>query len=391
MIQERHKTMDLRHIVAAATLACLASTALAHGDEDHSQDQQKAAAVPASVPGDGAAASMRHAASPQRLPDGSLFVPKQLQRQIGLRSQRVTIGSLSATIELNGQVIADPETGGRVQATFAGSVVPGPKGMPVPGRAVTRGEIVAYLQPVSSAIERGNQKAQQAELAGQLAIADARVRRLEELEGAVAQKEIEVARIERSTLRKRLAATSASIDSAVPLRAPAAGVISASSLVAGQVVDAKEILFEIIDPSRLAVEALAYQAGIGATLISASALSEQGALELEFVGGGRQMREQALPLLFRIITPNSMVVVGQPLKVIVRTAHEIKGAAVPRSALTRIGAGETAIWVHTEAERFVARRVHPQSLDASRVAIVDGLHDGDRVVVEGAGLLSQVR
>jgi len=383
--------MNLRSIFASVTLSCFAGAALAHGDEDHSQDNKAAAAAPASTPGDGATASGRHAASPQRLPDGSLFVPKPLQRQIGVRSQRVVIAPLSATIELNGQVIADPETGGRVQATFAGSIEPGPKGMPVPGRKVSKGEILAYLRPVSSAIERGNQRAQQAELAGELAIAEARLRRLQALEGAVAHKEIEAARIERGALRKRLAATSASIDGAEPLRAPAAGVISASSLVAGQVVDAKEILFEIIDPSRLAVEALAYHAGIGATLISASALSEQSALELAFVGGGRQMREQALPLLFRIVTPNTLVAVGQPLKVIVRTAHEIEGAAVPRSALTRIGAGETAVWVHTEAERFVARRVHPQALDANTVAISDGLHDGDRVVIEGAGLLSQVR
>ena len=383
--------MNLHSILAAVTLSCFASAALAHGDEDHSQGNKAAAAAPVSAPGDGATAGGRHATSPQRLPDGSLFVPKPLQRQIGVRSQQVAIAPLSATIELNGQVIADPETGGRVQATFAGSVEPGPKGMPVPGRKVSKGEILAYLRPVSSAIERGNQRAQQAELAGELAIAEARVRRLQALEGAVAHKEIAAARIERGALRKRLAATSASIDGAEPLRAPAAGVISASSLVAGQVVDAKEILFEIIDPTRLAVEALAYQAGIGATLISASALSEQSALELAFVGGGRQMREQALPLLFRIVTPNSLVAVGQPLKVIVRTAHEIEGAAVPRSALTRIGAGETAVWVHSEAERFVARRVHPQALDANTVAISNGLHDGDRVVIEGAGLLSQVR
>ncbi|EXI89420.1 MAG: efflux transporter, RND family, MFP subunit [Candidatus Accumulibacter regalis] len=383
--------MPLHRILAAAALACSASAVLAHGDEDHGQDSKAVTPVPVSAPRDGATTSMRPAASPQRLPDGSLFVPKPLQRQIGLRSQRVEIGPLSATIELNGQVIADPETGGRVQATFAGSVEPGPKGMPVPGRVVARGEVLAYLRPVGSAIERANQKAQQAELAGQLAIADARVRRLEALEGAVAQKEIEAARIERGALRKRLAATSASIDSAEPLRAPVAGVISASRLVAGQVVDGKEVLFEIIDPARLAVEALAYRAGIGATLISASAVSEQGALELLFVGGGRQMREQALPLLFRIVTPNAMVAVGQPVKVIVRTAHEIEGAAVPRSALTRVGAGETAVWVRTDAERFVARRVHPQALDANHVAISDGLHHGDRVVIEGAGLLSQVR
>ncbi|MGB7988623.1 MAG: HlyD family secretion protein, partial [Candidatus Methylophosphatis roskildensis] len=183
-----------------------------------------------------------------------------------------------------------------------------------------------------------------------------------------------------------------SIDSAEPLRAPAAGVISASHhLLAGQIVDARETLFEIVDPARLAVEALAYDAGIGATLTSASGLAGEAALELIFVGGGRQLREQALPLLFRIAAHDAAVAVGQPVKVIVRTKRGIKGETVPRQALTKVGAGETAVWVHVAPERFVARRVRTQSLDASNVAVVDGLHDGDRVVTEGASLLSQVR
>jgi len=367
-------------------LAVVANGALAHGGEDHSQDSTAPAASLA-----GAASVMSSSAAPQRLADGSLFVPKAVQRQLGLRTQPISLGDIAATIELNGKVIADPDTGGRVQATFAGSIVPGPKGMPLPGRIVAKGEVLAYLRPVGSAIERGNQKAQLAELEAQHAIVDGRVKRLEQLEGAVPQKEVEAARIEREALQKRRAFVSASIDVAEPLRAPAAGVISATGLVAGQVVDAKEILFEIVDPAHLAVEALAYDAGIGATLISASAVSEQTSLELKFVGGGRQLREQALPLLFRIVASNSTVAVGQPVKVIVRTAHEIKGAAVPRAALTKIGSGESIVWVHTDAERFVARRVRQQPLDAKNVAVSDGLHDGDRVVVEGAGLLSQVR
>ncbi len=381
--------IDLRLLLATTTLAVAANGALAHGDEDHSQDAKKA---PPTVVTTGAAGVTGNFASPQRLADGSLFVPKSVQRQLGLRTQPARLGDLAATVELNGKVIPDPNTSGRVQATFAGSVMPGPKGMPVSGRKVAKGELLAWLRPVSGAIERGNQKAQLAELEAQLAIADGRVKRFEQLEGAVPQKEIESSRIERDALQKRRAFVSASIDSAEPLLAPATGVISASHhLVAGQVVDAREVLFEIVDPAHLAVEALAYDPGIAATLISASALAEQTALELKFVGAGQQLREQALPLLFRIVAANSMVAVGQPVKVIVRTAHELKGAAVPRAALTKVGAGETAVWVHTEAERFVARRVRHQALDAANVAIAEGLHDGDRVVVEGANLLSQVR
>lgn len=383
------RRMNARLLLAATTLAFVAGGALAHGDEDHSKDAKTPS--PAAPTGAAPGASSAPAAL-QRLADGSLFVPKPVQRQLGIRTLPVRIGDLAATVELNGKVIPDPDSSGRVQATFSGSVMPGPKGMPTPGRKVAKGEVLAWLRPVASAIERGNQKAQLAELEAQLAIAEGRVKRFEQLEGAVPQKEIEAARIERDALQKRRAFVGASIDSAEPLLAPAAGVVSASHhLVAGQVVDAREVLFEIVDPARLAVEALAYDPGIGATLISASALAGQSALELKFVGAGRQLREQALPLLFRIVASNSMVAVGQPVMVIVRTAHEIKGAAVPRAALTKVGAGETAVWVHTEAERFVVRRVRHQALDAANVAIAEGLHEGDRVVVEGAGLLSQVR
>lgn len=383
--------IDLHVLVTALALGLATETALAHGDEDHSRDANKKtpAAVTAAATAGVAAGVI---AAPQRLPDGSLFVPKPVQRQLGLRTQPVRIAELAATVELNGRIIPDPETSGRVQAMFAGSVIPGPKGMPTAGREVAKGEVLAYLRPISGAIERGNQKASLAELEAQLAIAEGRMKRFEQLEGAVPQKEIEAARIEHAALRQRRAYVRASIDSAEPLAAPVAGIVSASHhLLAGQVVDAKEVLFEIVDPSRLAVEALAYDVGIARTLVSASGLAEQTALELRFVGGGQQLREQALPLLFRITNRDAAVAVGQPVKVIARTERGVKGATVPRTALTKIGAGETAVWVHTEAERFVARRIRHQSLDAANVAILDGLHDGERVVTVGAGLLSQVR
>jgi len=377
---------SFRLVVAAASLAFAAAGALAHGGEDHSGDAKKSSPAAPTSAASGTAAAL------QRLPDGSLFVPKPVQRQLGLRTRPARIGDLAATIELNGKVIPDPNTSGRVQAAFSGTVMPGPKGMPVQGRKVVKGEVLAYLRPVSGTIERGNQNAQLAELDAQQAIADGRVKRLEQLEGAVPRKEIEAARIERDALQKRRAFVGASINTAEPLLATATGVISASHhVVAGQIVDAREILFEIVDPDRLAVEALAYDPGIAAKLVSASALAEQTALELKFVGGGRQLREQALPLLFRIAGDTATVAVGQPVKVIVRVAQDIKGAALPRAALTKVDAGETAVWVHVEAERFVARKVRAQSLDATNIAIVDGLREGDRVVVEGAGLLSQVR
>lgn len=339
-----------------------------------------------------------HHAAPQRLPDGSLFIPKTLQRQLGLRTQIANIGALSATLELNGSVIADPATGGRVQAAFGGSIVPTAKGLPLPGQKVAKGEILAWLRPLGGSIERANQQAQQAELEAQLAIAGQRLARYQQLEGAVAQKDIDSAKIEHAALKRRRDFVKASLNSNEALRATSSGVISRSHVVAGQVVDAKELLFDIVDGAHLAVEALAYDSTIPARLISASALGEQGALELGFIGSGAMLREQALPLLFRIKNPGpnpnpgtSANLIGQPLKVIVRTNKNLQGAALPRSALFKSANGETQVWVHAEAERFIARKVRQQALDGNHVAIIDGLHQGERIIINGATSLAEVR
>jgi hypothetical protein len=376
----------LAAVVAAALLGLATGLAVAHGDEDHSQDKKPAAAKPAptgTLPAEATAA--------QRLPDGSLFVPKAVQRQLGLRHVVAEIKDLAATVEFNGKVIADPNAGGRIQATQTGRIEAGPKGLPTLGQKVARGQVLAFLRPTASSIERGNQQAQFAEIDAQLAIAERKRIRYEQLEGVVSTSAIETARLEVDALKKRRAAVGASIGAPEPLVAPVSGVIGAANVVVGQVVEAKEILFEVIDPARLAVEALAYDPALAEGIAAASSPLPGGTLELQFVGGGRQLREQALPLLFRVKSANAPVAVGQPLKVIAQTARTVKGAALPQAALVKVSAGETAVWVRDGAERFVLRKVGVAPLDATRAAAISGIGKGERVVTEGAGLLAQVR
>ena len=379
--------MNLAAVVAVALLGHAAGRAIAHGDEDHSQDKKPATAAKPAAAG----ALPAEATAAQRLPDGSLFVPKAVQRQLGLRSVVAAVGDLAATVEFNGKVIADPNAGGRIQATQSGRIEAGPKGLPTLGQKVAKGQVLAYLRPVASSIERGNQQAQFAELEAQLAIAERKLARYEQLEGAVPQSAIEAARFEAEALKKRRAAVGASIGAPERLTAPVSGVIGAANVVAGQVVEAKEILFEVIDPARLAVEALAYDAALVEGIARASAPLPGGALELQFVGGGRQLREQAIPLLFRVKSTDVPVAVGQPLKVIAQTSRTVKGAALPQAALVKVSAGETAVWVRDGAERFILRKVSVAPLDAARAAAISGIKNGERIVTEGAGLLAQVR
>lgn len=375
-------------LAMACALLATAAPAWAHGGEDHDQDQKPAVAA-----GPGAAANdtVGEATSAQRLPDGSLFVPKAVQRQLGIRTVLAEVKNLAATVELNGRVMADPNAGGRVQASQGGRIESGAKGLPVLGQKVVKGQVLLWLRPSIGSVERGNQRAALADLASQLTIATAKAARYAQLEGAVPQKDIATSRLEVDALKQRHAAVAGSLGEAEPLVAPASGVISAVNLVSGQVVEAREILLEIVDPARLSVEALAYDPALVDGIQSASMAFRGGALELQFAGGGRQLREQALPLLFHVKSRNAPVAVGQAVKVIVKISRTVPGVAVPQASVARNGAGDTVIWVHVAPERFAQRRVSAQLLDAGTVALTTGVVTGERVVTEGANLLAQMR
>lgn len=374
-------------LMAGSALLVLTGHAGAHGDEDHSQSTPPAAITTVTT----AAAMPGTSTAPQRLEDGSLFVPKAAQRQLGLRTRVAVVQELAVTVELAGTVVADARAGGLVQAGQAGRVEATSAGLPVLGQTVRKGELLAQLRPVLSSMERGSNLAQMAEIAAQLAIAERKVARYAQLEGAVPQATIDAARLERDALRQRRSALGSGLSQAEALRAPISGVVSAAHAVAGQVVDAKDVLFEVIDPARLSVEALAYDPLPAGGVTRASAAVPGGALDLAYVGSGRQLREQAQVLLFRVQPGGPAVAVGQPLTVLATTAARVHGAAVPRSALVKTATGETAVWVHTAAERFVQRPVTAQALGALELAVTQGLAQGERVVTDGAALLAQVR
>jgi multidrug efflux pump subunit AcrA (membrane-fusion protein) len=375
--------------------AALSGTALAHGDEDHSQDKKKPVAAVPSAPTFSAGASGLASETPQRLADGSLFVPKPVQRSLGILTRKATAGEFPRVIELPGRVIADPHAGGRIQATQDGTIIVGPKGIAQVGQAVKAGEVLAYLVPTLDAASRAEKLSGQAELTAQAAVLEKRLERLTQLEGSVPRKDIEQTRIELDSLRIRKGALGNALNGRIPLTAPVSGVVAASQVGVGHVVEAKDVLFEIVDPRRMSVEALAFDFAQIDGLGKASAQTGAATITLDFVGAGRSLREQALPVLFRI-RPGGMnelppVVVGQTLKVLAETRHRQTGVAVPASSLARSGSNESIVWVHEAAERFVPRRVKSMPLDAERVLVSDGLKGNERVVAQGAQALGQIR
>ena len=104
-----------------------------------------------------------------------------------------------------------------------------------------------------------------------------------------------------------------------------------------------------------------------------------------------------MPLQFRVDEPPPGLAVGSPVTVVAELggpgAEKERGVALPRAAVVRQGNGLPAVWDHVSAERFVARPVRVQPLDAGRVLVLGGLPADPvpRIVVQGAELLGQVR
>lgn len=329
-----------------------------------------------------------------RLPDGSVNVPKLAQRRMAIRTLLAPEHEAAATLDLPGRMVMDPNGSGRVQAVHGGRIEPGPKGLPVVGQAVKRGDILAYVRHHAEPFTLGTQRAQLAELRAQRQLAEQRVQRLEGLEGTVPRKEIEAARTEAQSLAERERSIGASLSSLEALTAPVSGVIARADLVVGQVVEPRDVLFEVVDPARMLVEATTADAGLAARVAGASIQGVPG-VTLRLLGAARSMRDGLLPLTFSVTAAKPgqplPLAIGQPVTVLATSAERVKGIVLPAQAVVRNPSNEPIVWIKSGAERFIAQPVQFRPLDAGTVVVTQGLSADNRVVVQGAPLIAQIR
>jgi cobalt-zinc-cadmium efflux system membrane fusion protein len=329
-----------------------------------------------------------------RLPDGSVNVPKTAQRRMAIRTVLAPESDAAATFEMPGQVVMDPNASGRVQAVHGGRIEAGPKGLPVAGQAVRRGDVLAYVRHHAEPYALGAQQAQLAELRAQRQLAEQRLQRLEGLEGTVPRKEIEAARSDAKGLAERERSIASSLVVREALTAPVGGVIARADLAVGQVVESRDVLFEVVDPGRMLVEATTADAAVAARVAGAS-LQGLPEVNLRLLGVSRSLRDGVLPLTFAVSPAKAgtalPVAIGQPVTVVAQSKDRIKGVVLPAQAVVRNPSNEPIVWIKSGAERFIPQPVQYRTLDATTVVVTQGLSADNRVVVQGAPLIAQIR
>lgn len=324
--------------------------------------------------------------------DGAIFVPKPIQRIFGLRTTVTESASHPRSIELPGRIIPDPNASGYVQASVGGRLSAPSDGFPRLGTPVRQGELLAQVTPPMQAIDVSDMRQRQGELDQQIDIVQRRLARYERLAptGAVAIVQLDETRSELQGLKDRRTALDTIRRSTEALVAPIAGVVAEGTPIAGQMAQPNAVIFHIVDPARLWVEALSFDAIVSTP--GASAVMANGrSLPLAFRGSGLADRNQSIPVHFAITGAVTGLRAGQFVTVFMTTGEEKRGIAVPRTSLVRSANGQDLVYVHTAAERFEQRPVHVEPLDGERVLISAGIDPGQRVVVQGAELLDNVR
>lgn len=372
-------------ILAGCFAMLLAQVTLAHEGDSHSSPAPGPAGAQVATSSTGAPEIA------QMLPDGSVFVPKSMQRILDIRTAVSEPATYRRTVELPGRIIPDPNASGFVQAAIGGRLAPPEGGFPRLGTPVRKGDVLAYVTSPLQAIDVSDMRQRQGELDQQLAIVERRVARFEALVpgGAVPRTQLDDAKLELQGLRDRRASLDKVRQEPEPLLAPVDGIIADGSPVAGQIAQTNAVIFQIIDPARLWVEALSYESlpNVPGAMVRIG----DRQFSLAFRGAGFADRNQSIPIHFAINGDVGGLRVGQFVTVLAETPDQQRGLAVPRTSLVRNSAGQDLIYEHVAAERFRQRVVRVEPLDGQRVLISQGLDPGRRVVVQGAELIDHIR
>ena len=330
----------------------------------------------------------------QRVPDGTLFVPKATQHLLSLRTVLTAPGAASRAIELTGIVIAGPEHFARVQPGRPGRIEAAEGGLAFIGKRVEKGQVLAYVRTYIEAADRANMDSVIAETEGRIEKLRTIVSRYVKSPGAVPQVKVDEVRGELEALTRKRAELLPSVAPRVPVIAPLSGVVSVANATIGQIVDARDVLYEIVDPSQYWVEAHGHgHEGPALQKLTGSYALVSGThrIPLEFAGRGLALRHQATVLTFKIVGRHDGLAIGQPVKVVLQLATKVDGFVLPASAIVRGQTGLPIVWIKTEPERFEPQTVKVEPLDGKSVVVTAGLKQDLRVVTDGVTLLNQVR
>jgi len=368
-------------------------------------ERRAAERVPAPKHGDAAvtAAGPAHQDEPEQheeMPTKVRLAP-DVVKSAGIKTAPAASDALPGTVDLTGEIAADPDRSARLAARLSGRVI---DVKAKEGDRVKAGQIIAILESPELARARATLAAASARAKAARLNAD-RLKSLEAKnlaagqETAAAAAEAAALEAEVAAAKQTLGAFGQGADQAaggsarVAIRSPLAGFVLSRDAVQGQTVEPEHVIAVIGDLDRVYFLGRLFEKDLARVKVGASVEVRLNAYPAETFEGsietiGRQIDPAARTVTARVVVSNhaDLVKIGLfgTARVVVGPAEvPAKRVVVPLSAVTRV-AGKNAVFVRQPDGDF---ELHPVTVGRSaggRVEILSGLRAGEAVVVDGA-------
>jgi membrane fusion protein, heavy metal efflux system len=154
----------------------------------------------------------------------------------------------------------------------------------------------------------------------------------------------------------------------------------------------KDVLFHVVEPKALWVEALAYDTIDVSTLSGAKALAHDHAnADLKLISSNPSLTQHGTVLSFELAAGGSEFSIGRNVAVLAETGEPLTGIVLPRAAVVQAPNGQNVVFRHVEPERFEPKAVRFIEIDGTRVLVTSGVEAGEKIAVEHAALINQIR
>lgn len=329
---------------------------------------------------------------PRRMPDGSIFLPKPTQRLLEVRTRHVEPATARRTLRLAGRVVSNSNGMAVVQSTVDGRLSAVNGKLPQIGQSVKAGEVLAHVQPVLAAIDRSDVEQTAGDLDQQIALAQNKLDQFRKFASTFPAERIKTAEIELENLKQRRAALNKRQFGREELIAPIDGVIMSAQAQIGQVVSSKDILFNVVQPKSLWVEALAYDnVDVNAIGEAEAKTHDHASVRLKLISVNPALAQHATVLRFDVVGEAPNFRLGRNVSVLVEVGEPLNGIVLPRSAVVQAPNGQHVVFRHVEPERFEPRPIKFVEIDATRAMLTAGVEPGEKIAVEAATLINQIR
>jgi cobalt-zinc-cadmium efflux system membrane fusion protein len=334
------------------------------------------------------AAAATQAAEPQELK-----LDPSYMETVGIKTEAVTAGNLSADVLAPATVTAAPNGEAVVTAHAAGTIVRLSRQM---GDAVRLGETLALVESREAATMTAEQSVavSKAELArSQLAreqeLFNQRVTPRQDLERA--QAELAIAEAEVRRAREAAAASHVTQDGRIAVVSPLAGRITAMRAALGTFVQPDTELFRIADPRFVQIEA-------SVTAIDADRIAIGDAAKITTSAGARidatvrsvsptlDEQTRAATIVLSLMGDHGPLSPGEAVQADITPKNMTQsGVTVPEDAVQNVG-GRAVVFVRT-ADGFKVRPVVTGARGAGRVSVASGLAAGETIATTNAFFL----